>query len=94
MSRPQFIDVGPGFVRARECPDCFHTHCGEDCICNCDAAHAEHEAAGLKAQNAELADALSLALSWVRGGHEPCGKCRRCRAAAKWLAALKRAGRL
>jgi hypothetical protein len=42
------FDVGPGFVRARECPDCGHTRCGDDCTCNCDAAHAEHEAAALR----------------------------------------------
>lgn len=48
------FDVGPGFVRARECPDCGHTRCGEDCTCNCGAAHAEHEAAMLRQQ---LADA-------------------------------------
>ena len=41
------IDVGPGFVRARECPDCGHTKCGESCVCNCDAAHAEYAAAML-----------------------------------------------
>jgi hypothetical protein len=44
------FDVGPGFVRARECPDCGHTRCGERCVCNCDAAHAEHEAAVLRGQ--------------------------------------------
>jgi len=48
------IDVGPGFVRARECPDCGHTRCGEDCTCNCDAAHAEHEASVLRQQLADL----------------------------------------
>lgn len=41
-------DVGPGFVRAKECPDCSHTRCGEDCNCDCDAAHAEHEVAVLR----------------------------------------------
>jgi hypothetical protein len=44
------FDVGPGFVRARECPDCAHTRCGEGCVCNCAAAHAEHEAAVLRVQ--------------------------------------------
>lgn len=48
------LDIGRGFVRARECPDCFHTKCGEDCVCNCDAAHAEAEAAHLRAQVEEL----------------------------------------
>lgn len=46
------MDAGPGFVRARECPDCGHTRCGEDCTCNCDAARAECEAAALR-QRAE-----------------------------------------
>lgn len=41
-------DVGTGFVRARECPNCGHTRCGEACVCNCDAAHAEYEAAHLR----------------------------------------------
>jgi hypothetical protein len=44
------FDVGPGYVRARECPDCGHTRCGDGCTCNCDAAHAEHEAAALRQQ--------------------------------------------
>lgn len=48
------FDVGPGFVRARECPDCGHTRCGEECVCNCDAAHAEHEAAVLRQRIADL----------------------------------------
>lgn len=43
------LDIGRGFVRARECPDCFHTKCGESCVCNCDAAHAE-AAAHLRGQ--------------------------------------------
>ena len=37
-------------LRARECPDCAHVRCDEDCVCNCDAAHAEHEAAQLRAE--------------------------------------------
>lgn len=45
MSGKRVFDVGPGFVRAKECPDCFHTRCGDDCVCNCDAARAEYEAA-------------------------------------------------
>lgn len=48
------LDVGPGFVRAKECPDCGHTKCGEDCVCNCDAARAEHEAAALRAELARV----------------------------------------
>lgn len=48
ISTERKLDVGRGFVRARECPDCGHTRCGEDCVCNCDAAHAEHEAARLR----------------------------------------------
>jgi hypothetical protein len=47
------FDAGPGFIRARECPDCGHTRCGEDCTCNCDAVHAEHEAAQLRQQFAD-----------------------------------------
>lgn len=50
MRKERSIDVGAGFVRARECPDCGHTRCGEDCNCNCDAARAEHEAAALRAE--------------------------------------------
>lgn len=73
-------DVGSGFVRAKECPDCFHTRCGEDCVCNCDAAHAEHEAAWLRGENERLRaeiDALRVELvtaqhvvgeAWFRGG--------------------------
>lgn len=38
------FESGPGFVRAKECPDCNHTRCSEDCVCNCDAARAEVEA--------------------------------------------------
>lgn len=48
--RTRVFDIGPGFARARECPDCGHSRCGEDCVCDCDAAHAEHEAAQLHAQ--------------------------------------------
>lgn len=70
------FDVGPGFVRAKECPDCFHTKCGEDCVCNCDAAHAETEAAwfrgaldGARAQLAAVAkdrdERLKAAQQWV-----------------------------
>jgi hypothetical protein len=47
----------------------MHTRCGEDCVCNCDAAHAEHEAATLRTQLAaaerERRDALSYALDVV-----------------------------
>lgn len=43
-------ESGPGFVRAKECPNCGHTRCGEGCVCNCDAAHAEHEGAYLRAE--------------------------------------------
>lgn len=43
MSERRF-EAGPGFVRARECPGCGHTRCGEGCTCNCDAARAEVEA--------------------------------------------------
>lgn len=35
-------------MRTRECPDCGHVQCDEGCVCNCDAAHAEHEAAILR----------------------------------------------
>jgi hypothetical protein len=42
------LEVGPGFLRAKECPDCFHTNCDEDCGCNCDAARAEDEAGRLR----------------------------------------------
>lgn len=52
------FDVGPGFVRAKECPDCLHTKCGEDCNCNCDAARAEYEAAALRAEVEKLRGAL------------------------------------
>ena len=41
MSVSRRLLPGNGFVMARECPDCLHTRCGEDCVCNCDAAHAE-----------------------------------------------------
>lgn len=44
------LETGRGFVRAKECPDCGHTRCGEDCVCNCDAARAEHELAQLRAE--------------------------------------------
>jgi hypothetical protein len=56
------FDVGPGFVRARECPDCGHTRCGDDCTCNCDAAHAEHEAATLRRQLAEAEGVTARAI--------------------------------
>lgn len=58
MSDERRYDVGPGFVRAKECPDCFHTRCGEDCVCNCDAARAEDEAAALRGENERLRKAL------------------------------------
>ena len=40
----------------KECPDCNHTRgrCGEDCVCNCDAARAEHEASTLRARLAAV----------------------------------------
>lgn len=44
------LDIGPGFARAKECPDCNHTRCSDDCVCNCDAARAEHEASTLREQ--------------------------------------------
>lgn len=53
-------DVGPGFVRAKECPDCLHTKCGEGCTCNCDAARTEDEAAQLLEQRNALLAACSL----------------------------------
>ncbi len=58
-------DVGIGFVRARECPDCFHTKCGESCVCNCDAARAEDEAAHLRGTAERLFAAL-VATEWMR----------------------------
>lgn len=61
MDDTRRYDVGPGFVRARECPDCGHTKCSEDCVCNCDAAHAEHEAAARKAREEKLEKALEAA---------------------------------
>jgi hypothetical protein len=63
------LETGPGFVRAKTCPGCGHTHCGESCTCNCDAEHAEHEAAihkeriaALEARVKELRHALKGAL--------------------------------
>jgi hypothetical protein len=50
MKTERVYETGPGFVRAKECPDCGHTKCGEDCNCNCDAAKAEHEVAELRVQ--------------------------------------------
>jgi hypothetical protein len=57
-------DVGPGFVRAKECPDCGHTRCGNasridsadalSCACNCDAARAEEEADVLRDKLGEV----------------------------------------
>lgn len=46
--RDAAASVGPGFVRAKECPDCGHMRCNEACNCNCDAAHAEAEAAAYR----------------------------------------------
>jgi hypothetical protein len=46
--RETIYEIGPGFVRALECPDCGHTRCGEDCVCNCDAARAEHKIGQLR----------------------------------------------
>lgn len=84
MSRA--FDVGPGFIRARECPDCFHTRCGESCVCNCDAAHAEYEAAALRMllalatqQCGDLAEALRAFLAEsdgaLSGEESDCGWC-------------------
>jgi hypothetical protein len=60
------FDSGAGFVGARECPDCRHTRCGEDCKCEWDAAHAEH--------------ARHKVRSRVDGRRrvEPAGICQRC----------------
>ena len=70
------IESGPGFVRAKECPDCGHTRCGEGCVCNCDAARAEYEAAALRherdeharirSEQAEIIKALADALRNLR----------------------------
>lgn len=74
-------DVGPGFVRARECPDCGHTRCVEDCVCNCDAAHAEYEAAHLRAEVERLraaGDKLALDVAYYGGlgmEHNNCNAC-------------------
>lgn len=82
------FDVGPGFVRAKECPDCFHTRCGEDCACNCDAAHAEVEAswfrAALDAERARVATLLEIAGRM----HAKSCRCTDCEA----LVALARTG--
>lgn len=62
------IDAGPGFVRARECPDCGHTTCGESCVCNCDAAHAEVEAAALRVaakRSSKTLLALTGIVDWI-----------------------------
>lgn len=50
MASRRKVEIGVGFVRARECPGCGHTRCGESCTCNCDAEWAEHEAATLRTQ--------------------------------------------
>ncbi len=54
----RIYESGPGFVRATECPDCGHTKCGESCVCNCDAAHAEYECDQLRARYCEAMAAL------------------------------------
>lgn len=65
---PRALDIGPGFVRLKECPECGHARCGNDskidgahalaCVCNCDAARAEEECDALRKQNADLLEAL------------------------------------
>jgi hypothetical protein len=70
------FDVGPGFVRAKECPDCGHTRCGESCVCNCDAARAEYDLAAAKAEIARLSTELEEALeqSSDNGAHAAEGR--------------------
>lgn len=78
------FDIGTGFVRARECPDCGHTRCGEDCVCNCDAAHAEFEAAHLRGVVEEAVVALGPA--WMHGGASLAEGIRRKTSAMERLA--------
>lgn len=59
MGDERRLEVGPGFVRARECPDCGHTRCSEECVCNCDAARAEAQAAFNGSHIRELEGALA-----------------------------------
>ena len=82
------IESGPGFFRAKECPDCGHTRCGEDCVCNCDAARAEYDAAQKDAVIKALADALDLVRGCV-----PLGEMSEAAKTAYWHA-LRLAGRL
>jgi hypothetical protein len=44
----------PGYASAEACPDCLHTKCGEDCVCDCRAAYAEDLAADLAHQRDSL----------------------------------------
>lgn len=66
--RTRFSAVGGPTISAmaEPCPKCLHTRCGEGCVCNCDAAHAEAYAARLEAQieSAEIA----LGRAWLHGG--------------------------
>jgi len=58
FTKKRIYESGPGFVRAKECPDCGHTRCGEDCVCNCDAARAEHVLAALLVTHQKLVAAF------------------------------------
>lgn len=74
MKAERTFDVGPGYVRARECPDCLHTRCGEGCNCNCDAARAEHELAWCRGRLEELEAVLARAEDPEQAARERLGR--------------------
>jgi hypothetical protein len=64
--------------RGEECPDCGHARarCGEDCACNCDAAHAEEESSRLRVERDSLRAELERIRSERNGLHEELSRAR------------------